>query len=443
MQWCGRVISLAMVSACGFIMLSVIAPAYAQNNQPEAIPDPPPSVNDYSLPPGPSQAPVNRTQGPVEEGGAPPQSAPQPNNAAPNIAQSSIGSPSSAIPVIENQRQPNVAANSRQSTSPAGRRTNPAVLSAPRATEALDASPRSPGSEPVDILPSNQSTADTSASDNIAAIEQGGSKDGAGSSNLIIFGIILFLLGTLAVLIWRRSKKKTAPQAIVAQKPKAAPSAKTVPQSARKPAPTITVPPNSSPNPAPKPSSNGFVTTKINAPAKQSQPAPPPATPTPPQSDHLHIALAPEKISSTLLNAVLSYSVTITNRNTERTDNIRLSGAMVQADNEAATNGIVQPDTELHLIESLGAGESIILDGEMRLPLSAIRPILFRTQSLFIPLARFAAQYSDSENFIHYQTASFIIGHEHQPPRAKLAPFRLDLGLRNLGPIGQRPLIAS
>jgi hypothetical protein len=253
-----------------------------------------------------------------------------------------------------------------------------------------------------------------------------------------LIGLGLLLVAGLAVFVWWRHKNQSAAQAAFTERPDIIPAAKKPPRQAKKPAP----PPSPKPTPAPASPSTGFVTTKVGIPVKPPPPAPLPQDSTPPQSNNLQIEFAPEKVSATLINAVLSYSVTLTNNSPESLSNIKLNGAMVQADSEAATNDSGQRDEELHRIASLGTGESIRLTGEMRLPLNAIKPISFGTQALFVPLARFTAQYSDGEHFTHYQASCFIIGIEHQPMRVKMAPFRLDLGLRELGPIGQRPLFA-
>ncbi|QJB70415.1 hypothetical protein [Parasphingorhabdus halotolerans] len=263
------------------------------------------------------------------------------------------------------------------------------------------------------------------------------------------------MLAALALFFWRKKKSNNVQIAEPAIKDLPAPKPATAKPKARKPAPKIYSPPDPAQQKEPVAgNTGGFITSKIGTiPPAQPSPVPAPDKPAPngvkkaiaPDTDQvLKIELTANGASSTLLNAVLNYSVTLTNTKDTPLRNIALSGTMMQA-NAKLVQGAETPEPDLlHEVENLAAGEAITLSGEIRLPLYAIEPIAFNSQKLFVPLTRFVATYNSSEDDlvdkISSQSAAFIIGKEHEPPRPKMAPFRLDLGPQIFKPVGQRPV---
>ena len=155
---------------------------------------------------------------------------------------------------------------------------------------------------------------------------------------------------------------------------------------------------------------------------------------------HLKIEFVAESASSTLINALINYRIILTNEGGDQLSNLAVSGAMAQAEKDIAASDLGLVQTPLHELPSLAAGQSVTLQGELRLPLTAIRPISFKSQALFIPLARFAVEYLDGDGEKQRQVSAFVVGREYDPPRQKMAPFRLDLGPGSFSPVGQRPL---
>lgn len=462
-----RARSLAMMIA-GTLGLSIAAiPAAQSQAVPRELPPQPPpelpSVSDYSLPPGDGQTPANnQAEGPVEENAPPPQAAPSSSGVTPNRQPATEPVPVRARPqpgdarINEVQTRPPPSGNARPSTpATAPPRTAPAPSAAPQAdSPAVNDGPPQPGFStdlPRQTLPSAPEVA-PAPSPSLPAQE-------IGSAGSIVYyvggGIVLLLLGGLGAYFWRR---KTAARLLaedllaeeISDDPEPLPATDPVPAPApRKPAPKIYSPPNPAISKPPTPvSSDGFVTSKIGViPEPPSTPVRiPPVAPKqdtkPSAADHLQIEFTANGASSTLLNAVLNYTVTLTNLSDQLLRDIRLSGAMMQANSENARNGDVQTGDVLHEIENLPAGETISLTGDIRLPLNAIRPITFKSQALFIPLARFGVAYFDHNDVECQQAASFIVGREYEPRRPKMAPFRLDLGPRSFDPVGQRPLNA-
>lgn len=447
----------------GTLGLSIAALPNAQG-QPVPRPLPPepppelPSVNDYSLPPGDSQTPAgNQAEGPIEENAAPPQVRPSTGGVAPNPQPPAAPVPVQTSPQVgdagtnEAPTRPAPSGNTRPNTPAAGaQRPAPSPSPAPTTISPTTRdSPPQPGFStdlPRQTVPSAPEVASEPTP---ASPTQEIDSDGS-IPYYVVGSIILLLLGGLGAYFWRRRRSASLLAEETAGEPEPLPAADPVPAPApRKPAPKIYSPPNpAKAKPLAPISPDGFVTSKIGViPEPPSTPAkiPPIAPkqePKPSKTDHLQIELTANGASSTLLNAVLNYTIKLTNLSDQLLRDIRLSGAMMQANSENAKNGDIQTGDILHEIENLSAGETISLTGDIRLPLNAIRPITFKSQALFIPLARFSVAYTDHEDTGCQQTASFIIGREYEPRRPKMAPFRLDLGPRNFDPVGQRPLNA-
>ena len=476
-----RVKTMALMMTGAFFLplsttLSIAAaPPVQAQALPRQLPDAPlpelPSVSDYSLPPGNDQEPANNNaQGPVEENSLPPKSTSNPDD-----IQSGAQPVVRPVPVTPTPRTTSNSADGQRS-QPAQNQTQAVDDGAGNTPPDITASP--PQSIPSMDNGQPQPDATTTLPAPAASIDQSvvgdapetphptaSQTNGSGKNDLYYFGgsLALLLLAGLGLYFRRRRTTASLSEKKIVDDP--APSRASEP---RKPAPKIYSPPNPAetrkspptlPGRAPSGgvSSDGFVTSKIGVfptrqPASKSIPT---VTPSPPQAsiprpthsadstlaDHLQIEFIANGASSTLLNAVLNYTVTLTNISEQDLSDIRLSGAMMQADTENALNGATQSGDLLHITETLSAGDMVTLTGEIRTPLYAIRPITFKLQTLFIPLAHFDVTYKDDKGSEHHQRSSFIIGREYEPPRTKMAPFRLDQGPRRFGPVGQRPLI--
>ena len=145
---------------------------------------------------------------------------------------------------------------------------------------------------------------------------------------------------------------------------------------------------------------------------------------------HLKIEFVAESASSTLINALINYRIILTNRRrrpADKSGNFRCHGT--GRERYCGVRSRICTHAVLHELPSLASGQSVTCDGQLRLPLTAIRPIAFKSQALFIPLARFRGRISMMEmGRKQRQVAAFVVGREYDPPRQKMAPFRLDLG---------------
>jgi hypothetical protein len=191
--------------------------------------------------------------------------------------------------------------------------------------------------------------------------------------------------------------------------------------------------------PAPQPASA--------EPAAPASVAAPPAAAVPPAAiGPLALSLQVTRMSATLVNAALSYRLAVTNTGPSALHEIGIAGDMIAAHasvpNQEMLGGSGTALPGLHKLGRLEPGESVVLSGEIRLPLAAITPIRRGDAQLFVPLARFAATASREDGQRVTERSAFLIGQEPEA-RAKLQPFRLDLGPRLYSQVGQRPIILA
>lgn len=373
---------------CCAIGLLAIGTAHAQPT--ETIPDPvvdgPRSVENYSLPPGQNDSsPAPAAEGPADE-----------LNPVPEPVE--VGVPPDPLPSpVAPQRQ-------IKSSAPVIE-TDPIQRPPPEINDIVPARPveRSAETQPPPVISETATVTEPSTETQFQSSPAAQTSD-AGSSWVywMIAGLLVVLIALIGGFFARRSRRaqQVKPEEIL---------------------------------PATK---NGNVQKSTTIPLP-SGPAPTAVSAAQPEID---IIFAPQQATSTLLNAVVCYQLELRNLSEEDLTGIRLSGDLMQANEENARGGSDGIFPVLQQIDSLNAGQSITVTDEFRIPLATINPILFKAHMLFVPMARFVLQFSDDAGFTHFQSASFLVGQEHEPPRAKMAAFRLDLGPRTFRPIGCRPL---
>lgn len=155
----------------------------------------------------------------------------------------------------------------------------------------------------------------------------------------------------------------------------------------------------------------------------------------------LRHALETTSLSVSLINATLSYQLTLTNTSGQMLRNVAIFGDLVSAhaslsveEQLAGPGGAHAP---LHLIQALLPSQSTFLNGQLRLPISAIRPLRREGAVLFVPLARMRIEAEGLEGAL---TQTCVVGQKPAGPGAGLRPFRLDTGPRIYAEIGQRTL---
>ncbi|WP_205518089.1 hypothetical protein [Sphingorhabdus sp. Alg239-R122] len=417
-----------------FTAVSLTAlPAQAQNQSP-------PPLRDFSLEPQPKQEAPSKVQGPVVDGQRPrdlsqPQQQSAPSQTSPQV-QSRRPAPSSSSPATV-QPLPEQTRNTPSRTAPA-RTAAQAPARPPVTPEQQDTTPAQPADGTVTATQEQGVPGESAARPSPAITDTGNAaapeptdNDTANNSiasSLPLWAYMLGALVLLAAMAWLYlRRRKNAPVQPMAREDEQAVS--------QQPSPPVTL--NKAPKkPAPAPQTE-----------RNPAPQPAPAMPSPAFSSvagsdmpgsSLAIEFIAESAGATLMNAVLGYRITVRNGG-EMATKLKLSGIMLQAANgsENMPDELYQPLHELEKIDGRGEEE---LKGEIRLPLTQIRPITYNRQALFVPVAHFVLEYTDGKGEIRRERHSFIVGREHEPPRAKMAPFRLDLGPRTFHGVGQRPL---
>ena len=186
------------------------------------------------------------------------------------------------------------------------------------------------------------------------------------------------------------------------------------------------------------------------APVAPAPDAPTPVAP-PALAPALALVLQATRMSATLVNTTLSYRLSVTNNGPETLRDVIVAGDMIAAhasrpvEQLLGAGGAALP--ELHRIAGLAPGESVVLGGDIRLPLVSITPIRSGSAALFVPLARLRARGVATGGATIEGGGTFLVG---QPGAAaagaksgRLQPFRLDLGPRNYSRLGQQLLPAA
>ncbi len=159
----------------------------------------------------------------------------------------------------------------------------------------------------------------------------------------------------------------------------------------------------------------------------------------------LHITLEARRLDASLVAATLVYQLTLTNHGKVPLSALAIEGDMIGAHGSLPVEQQIanaQQRLELrHALVELAAGESAQFKGEMRLPLAAITPIRAGNAAYFVPLARLRVEAAETGNKAVVLAQTFVIGELPEQPGGALRPFRLDLGPRTFGKLGQRTVI--
>ena len=382
--------------------LAVATPAGAQNELPGERIDLP-TVRDYrfELPPADDRPSGPEAEGPSDGPGTTPAPAPASRPTPP--AERRPAPATRADP----PRAP--ARSSPSAQPPTPRAEPPRSRAAPAPAPGTPPVPQPRSTEPEALAEPDSVETDTAETDALpmpAQPEPDAATDAPTGGNTVWW--IAALLAVLAVgglLFWRRR---------AARKEKATEPAE------RRPAPEVAAPVPAKPAPEPR------------VPVAQPQPAAAPAQPDAP----VELAFTARGVSATVMNAVLRYELSVSNRSDTALQNVRVTGAMAQsaAGRQPGEGADLVP---LHEIAVLEPGETHVQRGELKLPLAEIEPIRVGPRALFVPVACFGVQHAGSGE---PHRTTFILGREQTPGAVRLAPFRLDQGPRSFAPVGWRRL---
>ncbi len=176
-------------------------------------------------------------------------------------------------------------------------------------------------------------------------------------------------------------------------------------------------------------------------------PAPTPARRVEEDRPHLTIHFTPTAARVTLVGAAVGYTLRIENSGSRAAEDVFLSGMLTNAD--AQQQGVLAhffTTAETVAGDPIGrieAGQAIALDGEMRIGHDRIVPIEMQGRKLLIPVVALNVRYEwvrdqRIDRGAGRTGAAFIVGQESDPPREKMAPFRLDQGSRQYRAVGAR-----
>lgn len=168
-----------------------------------------------------------------------------------------------------------------------------------------------------------------------------------------------------------------------------------------------------------------------------------PVAPAPPRlADSLQIELQARRLDASLMATTLAYSLTLKNTGDTALHNLEIQGDLIAAHASLPVEKqIASADHQLelrHVLADLPRGETAEFKGQMRLPLAAITPIRAGNAAYFVALARLRVEAEQPAEAALVLAQTFVVGELPERPGGALRPFRLDLGPRTFGRLGQR-----
>lgn len=144
-------------------------------------------------------------------------------------------------------------------------------------------------------------------------------------------------------------------------------------------------------------------------------------------------------LSRSLLNATISYRLTLINRSRVPVSQIQIHGDVTTAHGRVPASqqlaDVHQEFPELHSLARLAPGERSTISGELRIPLREVRALRQGSVPVFVPLLRLTAR---AEN-IQPRAFTYVIGSAEEKG-VRPNPFRLDEGPRSYAQLSTRAL---
>ncbi|QYU70490.1 amidohydrolase family protein [Leptolyngbya sp. 15MV] len=162
------------------------------------------------------------------------------------------------------------------------------------------------------------------------------------------------------------------------------------------------------------------------APRPTSAPAPTPAPRPRATATPLALDAMPVQLSRSMMNATFAYRLTLANRGETAVENVAIGADLITAHSSVPMEQQISrsdiPLPEMGRIGSIAPGEQVEVEGELRLPLSAIRTVHQGKAQLYVPLLRVRA----SAPGVEASARTFVVGTLPPEGGRKLQPFRLD-----------------
>lgn len=231
-------------------------------------------------------------------------------------------------------------------------------------------------------------------------------REGAGMPDWLWFAAagaaLLAVLGGIILLVRRRRGDEVPPQVQVPQVRKPVPAAE-------KPMPAASPAPAAEPVPA------------VDLPA----PSPPVAG----SQGGLTVEFTPLAMSMTLVNAALGWRVELANHGGPALEDVELAFDMISAHKELSPlERLSGPAAEANRrkLGRIDPGQTVSVEGDMRLPFPRIVPIWHGETALLMPLVRLRV----TARGMLPMTRTVMVGQPSPRTPGTLLPFRLDLGPR-------------
>lgn len=380
-----------LVSAAPFVPAAAIAqeipgitPAPAPTPTPQATPNRITPPITYSLPAGSGSTP---TQSPAP---APAQATPTPTPVPTLIV---------PTPIV-------VAPRATPTPAPARTRQTPA----PQASAPVEATPEVvPETTPVPPEPLPETT--PQAPPAAGAPPPAAAQPDDGSSGwpwLIGLGIAVLAIGGVA-FARKQSRGRDLEDSVEPAAPREMTPAEAPPPPVAAPPPPPPVP--AQPRPA-APAAPAFLSTAPRAPASP-----------------IEIALVPHRAGMTILEGVIDFSLVVTNRGSERAEQILLSAflrtANARQDEEIAELLSATPDPRGHNPFTLASGESRQFDAGLTIPKAMIHAVQAGNARVFVPLLVVGARYRSGLTTGKRASAAFLVG-RRRSDSDRLGPLPFD-----------------
>lgn len=166
-----------------------------------------------------------------------------------------------------------------------------------------------------------------------------------------------------------------------------------------------------------------------------------PPTPAAAPGEALAMRVEAVRMDRSVLNATVGYRVTLRNRTAQALDGVIVEADLVSASQDRpAEQQLASPDLALvprHTVGRLAPGQSLRIEGQVRLPLAEASAIWQGRVGLLVPLLRVRATASTGA-----PVASTLVIGRAEGSTARPQPFRLDEPPRSYAPLAQRVLDA-
>jgi hypothetical protein len=175
-------------------------------------------------------------------------------------------------------------------------------------------------------------------------------------------------------------------------------------------------------------------------PEREAEPPAAVEAPTAAPRPWLELDIVPERAAATDSEAIVHYTLTLTNQGGSEARNIRIDPRLFNAGAEGEMAAFLQgPIHEQsgspHV--AIAPGGTLKLNGQVTMPKSELQEIELAGRRIFVPMVAINVAY-DWPGGTGRTSRSWLVGREAESPSAKMGPFRLDLGPRIYRSVGRR-----